>query len=89
MDFDKNNYKDDFKKDKEEENCVSINIFCDDCKKNTKYKEDGCKSERKDDKSCVSINIFCDGCRKQSKCKEFDCKDNCKKEYDCKDDKFV
>jgi len=64
-------YNEDFGKEynfNDEDNCVIINIFCDN-KKEYKSKDD-CKGsykkeyERKDGKGCVIINVFCDKCKK-------------------------
>jgi hypothetical protein len=75
---------------KEEGNCVTINIFCDDKKKEFKNREDDCRkeNERKEEKSCVIVNIFCNDCNKESNGKEDDC--GCreeKKENNRKEDK--
>jgi len=74
----KDDWKDDCKEDrkdeckydrKDDECCVSVNIFCDKCKKE-KSKEDDfegdSKTERKckDEDCCVSVNIFCNKCKK-------------------------
>ncbi len=83
---DYNKCKEEPKKErKEDNNCVTINIFCNDKKKEHKNKEDdcGCKddkreNERKEDNSCVTINVFCNDCKKDSK------KDD---DYNWKDDK--
>jgi hypothetical protein len=87
-DNNKDNYQDDFAKErkcKDDECCVRINIFCKDCKKDNKCKEDDykddCKKEheRKDEKCCVCINIFCDDDKKEGKTKEDGCNEDYKK----------
>ena len=75
--YNSDNNKDIFKDDsrterkcKDDECCVCVNIFCDDNKKESKFKEDDYKddykkeSERKEEKCCVCVNIFCDNCKK-------------------------
>lgn len=70
--YNPDNCKDDLKKehkDKDNECCVIVNIFCAD-KKESKYKEEDYKDdykkeyERKDEKCCVIVNIFCEKCKK-------------------------
>lgn len=56
-------YEEKKERNKNDETCVTINIFCndDDKKEYDDYKKD---NERKNDNSCVVINVFCDKCKK-------------------------
>lgn len=62
-----NDYEDKKERNKKDETCVVVNIFCDDedkkySKEYDEYKKDD--ERKKDNNNCVVINVFCDKCKK-------------------------
>jgi hypothetical protein len=64
-DYNKCDSREEKKERKEEKSCVTINVFCDNKKKENGNKDE-CKKDwnQKEENTCVTVNIFCDDCKK-------------------------